>query len=466
MTKKLNVKNVISILATIFMVICLFAKPFPGLEPVGMRFLGIFVWWIFMMLLNPIPNYLSSMIGVVIAIVAGCTTLEAGFSAFSGSTIWILIGCLGLAAGLTASGVLTRIALHVLKLFPGTFTGQFMAVTTASIVLAPMFTAPNAKTAILLPVVNEIGDQMGYEPHSKGVAGMASIVAIIANFHGIVFMTGSVNPAFALSLCGGTSMSWIQWFLFALVWTVVSLAILLVIHLIYFNPDRGKPKAERSHIGKEVIQARIDQLPRINWREIVSLVVLLVAAVLWITESIHGIPSAVIAIAVWCVYMLMHLFSAADFSTKIPWSLVVFIGCLLGLSNAVGSTGVSAWVAGLISPVVAGISGNPALVIIFVALICFALKFGTVNYFVTAPIFIAMLSDIAVAPIVIAFVCVVANFAYFFSYQSFTMVGILATTEGRVEYKDLGTSTWWYFPACILGILASIPWWSALGYIG
>lgn len=465
MTKKLNVKNVISILATIFMVICLFAKPFPGLEAVGMRFLGIFVWWIFMMLLNPIPNYLSSMIGVIIAIVAGCTTLEAGFSAFSGSTIWIMIGCLGLAAGLTASGVLTRIALHVLKLFPGTFTGQFMAVTTASIVLAPMFTAPAAKTAILLPIVNEIGDQMGYEPHSKGIAGLTSIVSIIANFHGIVFMTGSLNPAFILSLCGA-SMGWMQWFLFALVWTVVSLAILLVVHLIYFNPDRGKPKEEHSHIGKEVIQARIDQLPKVNWKEIVSLVVLLVAAVLWITESVHGIPSAVVAIAVWCVYMLMNLFSAADFSTKIPWSLVVFIACLLGLSNAVGSTGVSGWVAGLISPVVASISGNTTLVIIVVALICFALKFGTVNYFVTVPIFIVMLSDVAIAPVVIAFVCAVSNFAYFWSYQSFSLVSLLVMSDGRVDYKDLGTSTWWYFPACILGIIASIPWWSVLGYIG
>ncbi len=465
--KKLSAKNIFAIAATLIMFLFFFVTPFQGLEKTGMKFLGIFIWWIVMMMTDIMPSYLSSLIAVVISIISGVTNLGTAFSAFSGTTIWLMIGAFGLAGGLSASGLMTRIALNVMKLFPGTYVGQLSAVTASSVLLAPILPDANAKVAILLPVVDQISDQMGYEPHSKGYTGLSSMAIMIGQFLGRVFFTGSVDPALCLSLVAGLSLGWMAWLKFTWVFGLCLLVLLFIIHLIYFNPERGKGKAERSAIGKEVIEARLKELGKMSWQETLSLVIMIITILLWITEKSHGIPAAVVAVSAWCAFMLINLFKPQDIFTKITWPVIIFAGAIIGMSACISTSGLGVWIAQLVSPIVAPLADKPFLILLVISLLCHLLKFASVNFLVTSALFTSILSGVgSIHPLCIVFACLLGSSTFIMEYQSPAIVASLAFTRGRVTLKDMGAFPWIYIVASLVALAVTIPYWSLIGYIG
>ncbi|HIS44583.1 MAG TPA: anion permease, partial [Candidatus Scatomorpha merdigallinarum] len=212
-----SVKKVLFILATILMIAFFFIDPFPGLEPAGMRFLGIFIWWIVLLVTELMPNYLACLAALVLSIAVGSATFEQAFGSFASTTSVLLIGAFGLATALTNSGLLVRLALLVMKLFPGTYKGQIFAVSLASIIIAPTIPSTTAKSAVLIPIINNISDEMGYEPQSKGATGLISCCNTVTNCCGPMFMTGGIVATLMLSMYTGT-IGWGDYFLFALVW--------------------------------------------------------------------------------------------------------------------------------------------------------------------------------------------------------------------------------------------------------
>ena len=78
------------------------------------------------------------------------TTFAGAFSAWSGSTLWLVIMVFALSVGIANSGLLTRIALKMLSLFPATYKGAVTALMATSVVLGPLVPSLSAKTAAML----------------------------------------------------------------------------------------------------------------------------------------------------------------------------------------------------------------------------------------------------------------------------------------------------------------------------
>ena len=458
-------KKVLIIIGFIIMIACFFVQPFPGLEPVGMRFLGIFIWWIILMVTEPIPTYLACMAGLVVSIAAGCTTFEEAFSSFASSTSILLIGAFGLATALTNSGLLNRVALLVMKLFPGTYKGQVLAVSIASFVISPTIPSTTAKSAVLIPVVNSICDEMGYEPHSKGAVGLISVCNTVTNCCGPMFMTGGIVAAVMLSLYTG-SINWGSYLIFALVWGLIVFVGTVFFHLFYYNPDKGVAKDQVKVLGKEVIEQRLKDLGKMNRNEIVALVVLLASIALWITESAHGIPTAVVAIGAWVVLCAFNLFSVADFNSgKMMWTVWALVAAVLGFVDLMTSTGLSAWVGDLVAPVVSIFASSPALVVIACAVLSALLMMALVNYLIFAALALALLSAVPMDPLCILFPICMSGMIFILPPQNVCVLAVEGLAGGRVSFGDLRPAAVQYIVTCIIGCAASIPWWSMLGYI-
>ena len=460
-----SAKMVLVILASIIMIAFFFIDPFPGLEPVGMRFLGIFIWWIVLMVTEPIPTYLSCLAGLVVAIAAGCATFDEAFASFASSTAILLIGAFGLATSLTNSGLLNRLALLVMKLFPGTYKGQVLAVSIASLVIAPTIPSTTAKSAVLVPVVNSICDELGYEPHSKGAVGLISVCNTVTNCCGPMFMTGGIIAAVMLSLYTG-SINWGSYFLFALVWGVIVFVGTVLFHLFYYNPDKGVPKDQIKVLGKDVIQQRLNALGKMSRNEIVALLVLLVSIALWITESMHGIPTAVVAVGAWVVLCAFNLFSTADFNSgKMMWTVWALVAAVLGFVDLMSSTGLSTWIGDLVAPAIEVVAGSPALVVIGCAVLSALLMMALVNYLIFAALALALLAAVPMDPLCILFPICMCGMIFILPPQNVCVLAVEGLAGGRISFKDLRPAAVAYIVTCIIGCAASIPWWSILGYI-
>ena len=349
--------------------------------------------------------------------------------------------------------------------FPGTYKGQIFAVSLASIIIAPTIASTTAKSAVLIPIINNISDEMGYAPQSKGATGLISCCNTVTNCCGPMFMTGGIVATLMLSMYTGT-IGWGDYFLFALVWGVIVFVGTVAFHLFYYNPEKGVPKDQVKVLGKDVIQSRINALGKMSRNEIVALIVLIAAVALWITEGVHGIPTAVVAVGVWVVLCAFGMFSTADFNSgKMMWSVWAMVAAVLGVVDLMSDTGLSAWIGDLVAPAVEVFASSPALVVIACSVLSTLLMMALVNYLVFAALAIALLAAVPMDPLCILFPICMSGMVFILPPQNVPMLAAEGLSAGRMLFKDTRPAAYAYVVCCLVGCIASIPWWSMLGYI-
>ena len=99
-------------------------------------------------------------------------TMNVLFGAFSGSTVWLIIMVFALSAGIGKSGLLNRIAIGILSLFPPTYTGAVAAMMCTGTVLSPLIPSVNAKVNLLIPFATSTTEEMKIKPRSKQALGL------------------------------------------------------------------------------------------------------------------------------------------------------------------------------------------------------------------------------------------------------------------------------------------------------
>ena len=460
MEKKKSAKIIVFLIASVLAVIFSVISPFAGLERKGMVFLGIFIWWVVMMVIELIPTHMSTLAALVLAVAFGCGSTGEAFNAFSGTTVWLLIGAFGLATALSNSGLLNRLALNVMRLFPGTYTGQVLGLSLASIIVSPCVPSTTAKCSILVPLAGSISDKMGYQPHSKGTTGLWSIVNILVNFSGCMFLTGGVVVGVIIAMVPD-SFTWFGWLKIFLVWGVVVVALTILFSLFYYKPAKGEGK----NLTKADIKAMIDALGPMNKKEISALIILLLTITAWMTESLHGVPTYAVAIGAWILMTACGLFSGMDFMVKILWPIVVLVGGILGVITLLSSTGVGGWISGLVAPVITPFMNAPALLLVILCVVVTVLMFAMVQGPAQAAIFITLLAGTTINPVIIAFVVMLSAQVFVLPFQLATVISAEGVSDGRVDHKDVVPSAWAYMIINIIAVLVSVPWWSALGLI-
>lgn len=461
MEKKNVIKLVAFAIVTALSVTLGLIEPFPGLEKTGMIFLGIFIWWVMMMIVELIPNALSCVLALVLSVAFGCGTTAEAFGSFSGATVWLLIGAFGLATALANSGLLNRLAINVMRLFPGTYAGQVWGLSLASVVCAPAVPSTTAKSTILIPLACMVGEKMGYAPKSKGMTGLFSVTNIITNFGGCMFLTGGVVVGIILALTPDP-VSWLDWLKIFGLWGVIVVVLAALFSLFFYKPASGEGKK----LDKAEIKAMADDLGPMTKKEIGALVILIVAVAAWMTESMHGVPTYAVALLSWIAMSACGLFSPADFMSKIMWPIVIMVGGTLGLIGLLGTTGVGAWISSLVAPAVLIFADMPVVLLLIICVVTTLLMFGLVQGPVSAAVFVTLLAGAPVSPLIIAFVTSMAAMVYILPFQLPTVMAAEGIAEGRVDHKDVMPSAWAYILINMVAVAASVPWWTALGLIG
>ncbi len=243
-------KQTIAAMIGILLGIAVAFLPILGLELPAKMALGILlwaiVWWIFKIL----PEFVTALImGVLFILVCGIPS-KTMLAAFSESSVWLLLSSFALSLGISKSGLLKRISLYILKIFPGNFPAQALGLITVGTVIGPFIPNLSAKSAILAPLSKGISDSMGYEPNGKAAAGLFLAMLTGLRSAGPLFISASVLGYTFLGLypaeIAGRFTMW-RWFVAALPWfLLVSIANFAALMLFY------KPKDPETH-GKDEI---------------------------------------------------------------------------------------------------------------------------------------------------------------------------------------------------------------------
>ncbi|MGN0402192.1 MAG: SLC13 family permease [Acetatifactor sp.] len=442
--------------------------PIPeGLSRQGTEYLGILLCMIFYLMVNLCNEFLVVLFALGMCAVLKITPFTDIFSAFSNTTVWLLVGVLPLAYFIGRSGLLNRIALIVMKLFPNTYSGQLLALTAASLVISPLIPSITAKATVLAPFAVSVAKRMGFENKSKGLMGLFMIVYIIGAVSGHVFYSGSMNVFILLGLLPQSiqdSFTWGSWLQATFIWGLCVYVLCFLAVRILFRPDA----TEKLSLGYS--DRQMEKPGPMTASEKRVAIVLMVTLVGWMTKSIHGIQEAAIAIIAFLILALTEKISNAEFRGEVAWDMIIFIGGLMCMASVMSKLQVDAWIAKLISPLIQPMLCNTYVFVIVLSLLVALSRYVIVSAVSAVSLFYIVFSgpaqSIGISPWVTGFIIVTIGQLWSTPFNSTTYLASVAVLgEDVLDFKQAVKMSHVFVVVSILGFLLSIPLWRQLGLI-
>ncbi|WFB37598.1 DASS family sodium-coupled anion symporter [Kiritimatiellota bacterium B12222] len=431
---------------------CLMLLPFchfEGLSPSGHITLGIFAFAAIFWIMEPIPIYVTSL-SIILAQVLllsdkslflkALTQASGGdyvapryqdFYATMAHPILILfLGGFSLAKAAEKYQLdrnLTRILLRPFGTSPTRVALGVMLVTG----ILSAFMSNTATTAMMMTVALPIVAKVPATDPFRRLIALS--IPVGANIGGIATPIGTPPNAVAIAALAkqGTMVPFSTWMMIATPLVVLCLLLSWVGMCRMF-----KPQLEKFELS---IEGSFNLAPK----AIGCYVIFSVTVLLWVTEKLHGIPSAVIAFLPMVFLPALGILDKHDIRSH-AWEVLWLVAGGISLGLSLKSTGLAHWMINQVS----WDAFSPFMLILLFALVGYAvgnLISHTVSATILVPIAIAMLApDAAVGPaamiIPIAVIGIIVSFAMILPIS--TPPNAIALATGLIETKDLAKAGW------------------------
>jgi len=337
----------VSLAAAVF--ITLIIIPIPGMDKGAQNTLAVFALALILWVSEAIPLYITSFIIVGLLaifvpqhITATSVSYKDFLAQFFSPVILLFLGGFVLAKGLETYSLDSLLASAILRRVgkrPWAILAGFMGVTA----LLSMWMSNTAATALMiavaLPLINSID--------SKDPIRIGLILGIpfAANLGGMATPIGTPPNAIAIAALrdAGIGINFLDWMGLAFPLTVVLLFITWGLILILFKPKT------------KTLEFSITKSTNMSWKEWIVLITLALTVTGWLTQKIHKIPNAIIALLPAIIFFSLGLLGRKHFR-KLGWDVLILMGGGLALGKAVLASGLDKWMVnslglGALSPV-------------------------------------------------------------------------------------------------------------------
>lgn len=454
------------LLGIIIGTVIFFLTPPQGLTEQAIKGLGIFtcavIYWIFEVL----PDYITAVLMCTLWVVLKIVPFSTAFASFSNDTIWLLISALIMGGAVAKSGLLKRATLFIIGFFPRNFKGQTLALLVAGTIITPLIPSATAKVAIVAPFAKSIAKTMGYKNHSRGAGGMFASIFVGLGVLYPLFLSASIFGYLMRGMLPKViqdQFTWSAWFISILPWgVVIFIGSYYVIQLLY-KPNNEKP------LSQDYIKQQVAHLSPLSKDEKLTLLVLVISLLFWMTERLHGISAALVAILAMCALIGFKIFDRSDFRAAIPWDTIIFMAGIFNLATVFPYLQIDKWIATLIGPYISLLLANVYIFIIFMAVSQYLIRFVLISQAATLTIFVVLITPLAIQaginPWVPAIITLVSVNVWNVIYQNTTFLAAFYAAEDLVNFKQMVPLSIAYMALSIVGLIACVPLWKVLGLI-
>jgi anion transporter len=284
---------------------------------------------------------------------------KTAFAGFTNSTLWLMIGAFLLGEAMVSSNAAKRVAYNIMKLGGSSYTRIIILFWIAGTVLGALVPSGTVRVAIFIPIM--IGIVAAYEaPASSRFSCNLLLHVYWSSIAGsTLWYTGTnMNPT-AMGIAEGITgylPGYFTWFAWMLLPTIVLAVGCFIIAQLVMKPE----KEILSNLASvDVIKQELNALGRISGAEIRAIVFFLLAVVLWVTESLHGISTAWVAILVAMLLFVPKIGVLNPKSiAKVSWDTILLLGVALGFGSIIGAVGLDVWLTeNLLTPVLTPFAG-------------------------------------------------------------------------------------------------------------
>ena len=406
-----------------------------------------------------VPSALGSIIFLFAAVVLSVAPASIVFSGFYAGATWLVFGGLVVGLGVRRSGLDVRLISTLLKRLPSSYLGIVYGIFFVAFMLAWVVPSASARVALLVPIVLSLNKRLGFEVGSKGHNGLvlASAMGTMTPAFGILPSNVPNMALFgAIESIHGIRIAYAE-YLF-LNFPVIGIGALLIYPLVIFVLFKDQPKPA---VGSEVTKSwSIDEKK--------LLIIVMGALFLWLTDTLHGVSPAWVALgaALICLLPKLGLLPPKTLSKEMDYGPVLFVAGVIGLGAVATHSGLGKLIATALLEVVPlepGADGTNFSMIVLIGTV--------VGIFTTMPaqpsIMVPMASAMASAsgwPLMSILMAPVGTWIMFpFFYQAPPVVLAVALGELKI---------WWVIRMLlvymIMSILILLPshflWGQSLGY--
>lgn len=321
------------------------AIPIAGLTLIQHRLLAIFVLAALLWILEPVPVFATSILIIALELIMISNkglhlfrpVVEGHnfgtlipytdiFNAFSSPIIILFMGGFALAIAASKYDLDNNLARVLLKPF-GTQPKFIMLGLMLITACFSMFMSNTATTVMMLALLGPI--VASAQPGDRGIKALVLCIPIAANTGGIATPIGTPPNAIALQyLTGENSISFLSWMMMGLPFVIVQLTIA------WFLLQRFFPSTQ-SHMVLN-LKGKFGK----SWQAITVYVTFAATILLWMTTSLHGMNTYVVAIIPLAVFTLTGIMGKAELKL-INWDVLWLVAGGIAIGIALDKTGLA-----------------------------------------------------------------------------------------------------------------------------
>jgi len=439
--------------------ILLYFSPLPLLRPDQRHLVAFFVATIVALIAQPMAMGACILLSMTALALTNTLPPNVVLSGFSDPTVWLIFTAFLFSRAVTDTKLGTRVAYLFIRKFGRNALTLGYSISMSDLILAPFVPSDTARGGgIICPITKSVAEALGAKAGTES-GKMGGFLVLVA-FHttyvaSAMFLTGmAANPLmadFALKI-GHVEMTWIRWFVAAIVPGGISLLLIPLLLYRFYRPASTDTEAARVHAREE-----LEQMGGLSLRERRLGIIMLLVMAGWVTSPWHHIPNAFVALLTW-----------ADLlgETK-AWDALIWFAPLIMMAGELNKRGV-------IQELSRSVFGYARLLPWSVALIFLALTYLYVHYgfasmtaHITAlyPGFLTAALATGAPPLLAAFVL-----AFFSNLNA----GITHYGTGSAPvYFGVGyvsQSTWWkvgFLLSLVIVVVwlgIGMLWWKFVGY--
>jgi anion transporter len=235
---------------------------------------------------------LTGLIGCFLFWALGVVRFPVAFSGFANDTPWFLFGALLLGTVAARSGIARRLAYFVMLRVGVTYPRILLSLIVTDFLLTFIVPAGAARVVIMASIAIGLAEAFNSLPGSNVARGMFLVLTYTANIFDKMIIAGaaSITARGLIEKVGGVTVLWSYWFIAFLPCCFVTVLAAWWLTLKLYPPENVALAG-----GRDYLRAEIRNLGPLSPLEKRAAVLMAAAILLWLTDFLHHISPAVIA---------------------------------------------------------------------------------------------------------------------------------------------------------------------------
>jgi solute carrier family 13 (sodium-dependent dicarboxylate transporter), member 2/3/5 len=429
-----------------------------GLSGAGQRALIVTLMIILLWTTEVLEPGVTALLAIVLLALTGAAEgIRPALQGFANPVPYFLVGVLTMGLAVVRSGLAERLARSILGHARGRSLAVYLHLVLAFPVMTFLLPSATTRSGILIHIYDEVFT-LAAVPRGAPIAKAVMLaLSSINRLASTALLTGGITPVMSAAIIGG--MSWTGWFALMAVpyYTIMLLGAVLTWAL--YRRGLGRALPTLAPVPRKPLSG-------VEWR---TLVVILGASALWLTDAVHHLDPALPALLGFVALLIPGIgpLRWADLERGVGWANFFVIAASISLAHVLGTSGAAAWLGRLLVGVLPGLGQRPIAVVILLMVGATGLRALVPNISgflaIALPIAMSVGAEAGVNPLVCALVVMMTGDAVVY-YPAQSASALVIYERGHVSAGEVLKFGLWMTLVGWLAILAvALPWWGLVG---